>query len=77
MTPLRTFWVAWCSLWAAFWLLAGFFTIIGWAGVPLSLLAILLPVGNPPKPLPWRCLECGQPPSAHPYGQACRRQLTQ
>ena len=79
MTPLRTFWVAWCCFWAAFWLLAGFFTIIGWAGVPLSLLGLLLPVGTGqarpqlgPPPMLLRCLVCGRPPSMHPYGQACR-----
>lgn len=44
---MRTFWIIWCCFWAAFWMLLGFFTIVTWILVPFSLLAILLPVGQP------------------------------
>jgi hypothetical protein len=46
MSQTRIFWIIWCSMWALGWLLLGFFTIITWLFVPLSLLAILLPVGK-------------------------------
>ena len=47
MSNLRTFWIIWCSMWALGWLLIGFFTFfIGWLFVPVSLLAILIPVGS-------------------------------
>jgi hypothetical protein len=58
MSNLRVFWIAWCSAWALGWLLLGFFTLVTWLFVPLSLAALLLPVGcerRPPPPLePWR-----------------------
>lgn len=42
----RVFWIAWCCVWALFWLIIGFFTFgLGWFGTGLSLLAILIPVG--------------------------------
>lgn len=44
---MRTFWIIWCCFWAAFWMLAGFFTFfLAWILVPFSLLAILLPIGS-------------------------------
>lgn len=52
MSTLRLFWIIWCCFWALGWLLIGFLTFfLGWLMVPLSLLAILLPVGKtaPPK----------------------------
>lgn len=53
MNNVRPFWIAWCCCWAAFWLIVGFFTFgLGWIGVPLSLLAILIPIGAPARPLP-------------------------
>lgn len=43
----RIFWIAWCTMWALGWLLIGFFTFfLGWIMVPVSLLAILIPVGG-------------------------------
>jgi hypothetical protein len=48
---LRLFWIIWCLVWAGFWFLSGFFTVfIGWIGVPISLLLLLLPVGKGPRP---------------------------
>jgi hypothetical protein len=48
---VRIFWIIWCAFWALFWLLAGFFTFaFGWILVPLSLFAILIPVGQGPTP---------------------------
>src|SRR4051794_37183765 len=53
MSNVRPFWIAWCCCWAAFWLIIGFFTFgLGWIGVPLSLLAILIPIGPPAQPTP-------------------------
>ena len=47
MSNVRVFWIIWCVMWAMGWLLIGFFTIfIGWLFVPLSLLAILIPIGS-------------------------------
>lgn len=47
MTNLRIFWVIWCCMWALGWLLAGFASFgIAWLGVPVSLLCILIPIGN-------------------------------
>ena len=47
MSDLRLIWVVWCVMWALGWLLIGFFTFfIGWIFVPLSLLAILVPIGS-------------------------------
>jgi hypothetical protein len=51
-STLRVFWIIWCCFWALGWLLVGFLTFfLGWLMVPVSLLAILLPVGksHPPK----------------------------
>jgi hypothetical protein len=53
MSNVRPFWIAWCCCWAAFWLIIGFFTFgLGWIGLPLSLLAILIPIGAPAQPMP-------------------------
>lgn len=71
MSNLRIFWVAWCSFWALFWLLIGFFTIIGWLGVPLSLSAILIPVGQDQNYTPVRlpdCVRCGYAATSHING---------
>jgi hypothetical protein len=49
---LRVFWIIWCAAWAFFRFVAGFFTLfIGWVGIPISLLFILIPVGSggPPQ----------------------------
>ncbi len=47
MSNLRIFWIIWCSMWALGWFFVGFFTFfIGWLFVPLSLLAILIPLGS-------------------------------
>jgi hypothetical protein len=40
-------WVAFCAVWAGVWLLLGVFFWPFWLLVPLSLLAIMLPVGKP------------------------------
>lgn len=46
---LRIFWIIWCCGWAVFWFFSGFFTfLLGWLGVPFSLLMILIPVGITP-----------------------------
>lgn len=51
MDNTRVFWIAWCSAWALGWFTIGWFTLgLGWLGVPLSLLAILIPVGAPARP---------------------------
>ena len=53
MSNVRVFWIIWCVMWALGWLLIGFFTIfIGWLFVPLSLLAILIPIGSTKNPRP-------------------------
>jgi hypothetical protein len=79
MTNLRIFWIAWCCAWALAWLLAGFFTLgLAWLMVPVSLLALLLPVGQTPPPRPpappylyppqpWGgiCAACGWPRNTH------------
>lgn len=45
---IRAFWIIWCCFWAAFWFVAGWFTLFfAWIGIPFSLLAILIPVGAP------------------------------
>lgn len=79
MSNLRVFWIIWCSMWAFGWLLFGWLLILGWVMVPVSLLAILIPVGASPRPQlppaghpawenPPRCCRCGAPPEAHPGG---------
>ena len=81
MSSLRMFWIAWCVMWALGWLLVGFFTfLLGWLMVPVSLAAILLPVGvdktyRPPPSLP-PCYRCGQPAVAHRPDGACPVDLT-
>ena len=51
MSTLRIFWIIWCCFWALGWLLIGFFTfLLGWLMVPVSLLAILIPVGRARPP---------------------------
>lgn len=51
MSDLRVFWIIWCSMWAAFWMLMGFVTLgIAWLLVPAALLAIFMPVGQAPRP---------------------------
>jgi hypothetical protein len=47
---LRLFWIIWCLLWAAFWFISGFFTLIGFLGAPIALLFLLLPIGKSPRP---------------------------
>lgn len=50
MSNLRIFWIIWCSFWALFWLFSWWFTFgIGLLGVPISLLAILIPIGADPN----------------------------
>lgn len=72
MSNLRIFWIAWCSAWALFWMLAGFFTfLLGWLMIPVSLAAILIPVGQGYQPravLP-ACVRCGNPAASHAGGQ--------
>lgn len=72
MSNLRIFWIIWCSGWAFFWLLTGFFTfLLGWLFVPLSLLAILIPVGVEPHyslSMP-DCVRCGKPAKTHYAGK--------
>ncbi|MHB1536435.1 MAG: DUF2510 domain-containing protein [Acidimicrobiales bacterium] len=64
MSNTRIFWIIWCSMWAFFWLLMGFFTfLLGWIFVPFSLLAILIPVGAGPKS------NYPVPPPYGPWGQ--------
>jgi hypothetical protein len=43
----RDRWVAFCLVWAGIWLLLGVFFWPFWVLAPLSLLAIMLPVGKP------------------------------
>ena len=73
MSSLRVFWIIWCSFWALGWLLIGFFTfLLGWFMVPVSLAAIMLPVGQPPKQPHPPPPPGGYPPSsiyARPPGQ--------
>jgi hypothetical protein len=60
---IRPFWIAWCCAWAVGWFFVGLFTfLVGWVFVPMSLLAILIPVGAPrcprrPTPVPWWAVE--------------------
>ncbi|MDA8185197.1 MAG: hypothetical protein M0035_12385 [Actinomycetota bacterium] len=51
-STLRIFWIIWCCFWALGWLLVGFFTfLLGWVMVPISLLAIFIPIGkSTPRP---------------------------
>jgi hypothetical protein len=67
MSNVRPFWIAWCCAWALGWFVFGFFTFgLGWIGLVLSLLAILIPVGAPaqsPVPQP---LYLAQPPYPQP-----------
>lgn len=68
MTNARIFWIIWCSMWALFWLLAGFFTfLVGWLLVPVSLLAILIPVGGGGAPPKYIRFPGGRPPSQPPW----------
>jgi hypothetical protein len=47
MSTGRTLWIIFCCACAAFWFLLGFGTLfITWLFIPLSLLAILVPVGK-------------------------------
>jgi hypothetical protein len=46
MSNTRIFWIIWCSAWAVFWFLLGWFFFPAWIFVPVSLLCILIPVGN-------------------------------
>ncbi|BBG01912.1 MULTISPECIES: hypothetical protein [Pseudonocardia] len=51
MSDLRVFWIIWCSMWAFGWFVVGFMTLfLGWLMVPMSLLAILIPVGVTARP---------------------------
>ena len=52
MSSLRIFWIIWCTMWAFGWLLCGFIFFPVWIFVPLSLGAILIPIGSAPKQLP-------------------------
>jgi hypothetical protein len=62
VSNLRIFWIVWCSMWALGWLLAGFVTFgLAWAGIPASLLAILLPVGGGRQEAPQLALPPGHP----------------
>ena len=49
VSNVRLFWIIWCCLWAGFWFISGFFTLIGFLGAPVALLFILLPIGKGPK----------------------------
>jgi hypothetical protein len=67
VSTLRIFWIIWCCFWALGWLLTGFLTFgFGWLMVPISLLAIFLPIGKSSQPegvyFPY------QAPSAMPPG---------
>ena len=47
MTGPRTAWIIFCCVMAAFWAVAGLFTFgLAWLLVPVSLLAIFIPVGK-------------------------------
>jgi hypothetical protein len=83
VTTSRTMWVIFCCAMASGWALSGFllwFTVIvpllAVVFVPGSLLAILIPVGSPPKRppvlrVPPPCNRCGAPYVRHtPYGNA-------
>jgi hypothetical protein len=65
VSNLRLFWIIWCCLWAGFWFISGFFTIIGFLGAPVALLFILLPIGKGPRPKAYYV-----PPSPPPLGQS-------
>lgn len=49
MSNLRIFWIIWCTMWAFGWLLCGFIFFPVWIFVPLSLGAILIPIGSAPS----------------------------
>lgn len=85
MSTVRVFWIIWCCFWALGWMLVGLFTfLLGWLMVPVSLLAILLPVGNTrgpkfvsfpdapnsqmPPPVPGPALEPPPGPVPPPFG---------
>jgi len=63
MSTGRVLWIIWCLFWAGCWFVTGALTLIGvvvcWPAAALSLLAILLPVGNPAAPGPGVCPLCG------------------
>lgn len=50
VSNVRLVWIIWCLLWAGFWFISGFFTIIGFLGAPCALLCLLLPIGKGPRP---------------------------
>jgi hypothetical protein len=69
----RVFWIIWCCGWAFFWFVIGFFSFgLAWVMVPVSLIAILIPVGvDRSPPAVWYGqgpLQYGQPPPTA-YGQ--------
>jgi uncharacterized SAM-binding protein YcdF (DUF218 family) len=77
VSNLRVFWFVWCSMWALGWLLMGFFTLgLAWLFVPLSLVAILVPIGRdtaaaiPPPPF-GPCFRCGAPAGSHGFDGSC------
>jgi hypothetical protein len=72
MSGLRIFWIIWCSMWALFWMLAGFVSFgAAWLGVPVALLCILIPVGNGrPRPAGYPKVWPGSQASGYPGGYA-------
>lgn len=73
MSNLRIFWLAWCLMWALFWMFVGFFTFgLGFLGIPLSLLCILIPIGQNSTPSwtpQWTQGQTGPPPAPPPPAQ--------
>ena len=51
MSTARTLWIIFCCSWAGVWLIVSFFTFfLALPLAPLSLAAILIPVGSEPRP---------------------------
>jgi hypothetical protein len=65
---LRVFWIIWCCFWALIWLAIGLVGIFELLLVPLSLLAILIPVGRNRDRLP-DCARCAYPAAWHVQGR--------
>jgi len=50
MPAARMLWILWCLAWTAAWTFAGLFTFLfAWLLVPVSLAAILIPIGGAPR----------------------------
>jgi hypothetical protein len=82
VSNVRLFWIIWCCLWAGFWFISGFFTLIGFLGAPVALLFLLLPIGKGPRPEAYYVPDNQFPPPGNPqriagpaYDEAYQRWL--